>query len=133
MRGVGTEHLQLNLPAIFTDVGAFFSDLQQMGTYGTSRALRSFADEAHSQAAWSTANSRTRALRAFLSRHSSPCPAPTAHFRCNVYLRGAERIEPRKHRRTNVWRILAFLLLLAFVGLSCFTYKVLQKTNSTLI
>lgn len=47
MRGVGTEHLQLNLPAIFTDVGAFFSDLHQMGKYGTSRALCSFADRAH--------------------------------------------------------------------------------------
>lgn len=31
VRGVGTEHLQLNLPAIFSDVGAFFRDLTDMG------------------------------------------------------------------------------------------------------
>lgn len=31
VRGVGTEHLQINLPAIFSDVGAFFRDLTDMG------------------------------------------------------------------------------------------------------
>ena len=50
-----------------------------------------------------------------------------------MYLRGAERIEPRKQRQKNVWRFLAFVFFVMFVALGGFTYTLVKKTNTTLV
>ena len=50
-----------------------------------------------------------------------------------MYLRGAERIEPRKQRQKNVWRFLAVLLFFMFIALGGFTYTLIKKTNATLV
>ena len=82
--------------------------------------------------AWWTANSPTR-VQAQPQPQVWALAHPSAGVTCNVYLRGAERIEPRKQRQKNVWRFLAFIFFLMFIALGGFTYTLMKKTNTTLV